>query len=176
MPASQARLGRVLARRSRHERATDRQLLGPLHLSRVERATLERYKLGCHRFFVFLRQHEFSMPSSARSLDRLLCEFIEELWQQGDPRSWVSQCLSGISFFLPHLRHSLAGAHALSTTWARQELPARAPPLVPLLVYAIADYFRERQWQDTLVCWLLCWHTLSRPGEAFFSTSHSLRY
>ena len=69
-----------------------------------------------------------------------------------------------------NLKHAttLDGLDALvSLGWGRLELPVRAPPLTPTFTYAIASYFKEKHWTDSLVLLLLGWETFARPGELF---------
>ena len=59
------------------------------------------------------------------------------------------------------------GSWRLHSAWGKAELPARAPPLTLVLVYALAHYCRSKGWTDTLVLLLLGFHTYARTGELF---------
>lgn len=84
-------------------------------------------------------------------LDRAVSDFINYLWEEGDPRSWTSDCLSGFGHFNPACKPHLVGSWRLRAAWWRAELPVRAPPFPVLLFYAFAQLAVESGWIDIVV-------------------------
>eukprot|EP00439_Symbiodinium_sp_Y106_P001984 s9449_g1.t1 len=65
--------------------------------------------------------------------------FIEELWEDGDPKAYASDTLSGLGHFIPSVKPHLISSWRLHAAWGRSELPARAPPFTVALIYALAQ-------------------------------------
>eukprot|EP00438_Fugacium_kawagutii_P032554 Skav201090 [mRNA] locus=scaffold2562:77913:81556:+ [translate_table: standard] len=93
--------------------------------------------------------------------------FIEELWECGDPQNWASDCLSGLGHFIPAAKPHLIGSWRLHAAWSRAELPCRAPPFTPLVLYALAHQAVANSWTDIAVLLILGFHTFARAGELF---------
>ena len=121
----------VLAKRTRAQRRQERQALGRLKSQVVSPKTEERYLTSVSRFLEFLIAHGKPYPQSFLILDREVSLFIEELWEQGDPKGWAGDCLSGLGHFIPSCKPYLVGAWRLHAAWGRAELPCRAPPFTP---------------------------------------------
>eukprot|EP00435_Cladocopium_sp_Y103_P021060 s3166_g5.t1 len=98
---------------------------------------------------------------------RWVSSFIEELWEQGDPKGWAGDCLSGLGHFIPACKPYLVGSWRLHSAWGRAELPCRAPPFTPLLLYAVAQSAVNHDWTDLAVLLILGFHTFARAGELF---------
>ena len=157
----------VLAKRTQAERKAERKTLGKLRHQVVAEKTEERYFTQVSRFLSFLNSNGKPYPRSFLLLDQEVCNFIEELWEQGDPQGWASDCLSGLGHFIPACKPHLIGAWRLHRAWSRAELPCRAPPFTPLIVYAWAQQAVANYWTDVAVLLLLGFHTYARAGELF---------
>ena len=157
----------VLAKRSKEERRAERLALGSLRSQVVAPATEARYLTSVSRFLTFLKSHQKPYPTSFLLLDRDVAEFIELLWGEGEPKSWASDCLSGLGHFIPAVKPHLISSWRLHSAWTRSELPARAPPLTSLLTYALAQLAFQKTWTDTAVLLILGFHTFARTGELF---------
>lgn len=157
----------VLAKRTQAERKAERKTLGKLRHQVVAEKTEERYFTQVSRFLSFLNSNGKPYPRSFLLLDQEVCNFIEELWEQGDPQGWASDCLSGLGHFIPACKPHLIGAWRLHSAWSRAELPCRAPPFTPLIVYALAQQAVANYWTDVAVLLLLGFHTYARAGELF---------
>ena len=157
----------VLAKRTRTDRQRDRKALGKLRSQVVAPRTESRYLTHVSRFLEFLACHGKPYPTSFLMLDREVCAFIEELWEQGDPKGWASDCLSGLGHFIPSCKPHLVGSWRLHSAWSRAELPCRAPPFTPLVLYALAQAAANRGWTDTAVLLILGFHSFARAGELF---------
>eukprot|EP00438_Fugacium_kawagutii_P029860 Skav235139 [mRNA] locus=scaffold321:416835:420018:- [translate_table: standard] len=108
-----------------------------------------------------------SYPTSNPALDAAVCTFIEELWGNGDPRGWAGDLLSGLGHLIPSVKGHLAGGWRLHAAWGRAELPLRALPFTPKLVYALAQSAFEHSWRDTGVLLVLGFYRYPRSGELF---------
>ena len=164
---SMARRKQVLARRTQAERKQERKELGKLRHQVVSEKTEHRYFLHVSRFLTFLMSHGKPYPRTFLSLDSEVSLFIEELWEQGDPQGWASDCLSGLGHFIPACKPHLIGSWRLHAAWSRSELPCRAPPFTPLVLYAVAQQAVANSWTDLAVLLILGFHTFARAGELF---------
>ena len=81
------------------------------------------------RFLSFLISQGKGYPQNFWVLDLEVSAFIEELWEQGDPKGWAGDCLSGLGHFIPACKPSLVGSWRLHSAWGRAELPCCAPPV-----------------------------------------------
>ena len=93
----------------------------------VKPATLARYTSCVQRFGLWLKQNGAKAPPTAAVADKALENFIEALWECGDPRGYAEDAVSGILFFTPSLRGKLPGAKRMCKAWSRAEIPNRAP-------------------------------------------------
>ena len=160
----------VIGRRSLAQRKADRRALGSLQSLVVAPATHTRYFQAVSRFLEFLQLHGYPYPSSFTLLDAKVCEFIEYLWHNGEPKSFASDCLSGLGHFLPSVKKHMVGGWRLHGSWTRAELPARAIPFTPVMLYALAQRAFELRWEDVAVLLLLGFDRFARTGELFAAT------
>ena len=157
----------VLQRASKEERRIERSALGTLRSQVVAKSTECRYFTAVSRFLAFLIAHRKPYPQTFLRLDQLVVEFLEELWEDGEPKGYASDALSGLGHFIPAVKPHLLASWRLHAAWTRAELPCRAPPFTPLLAYALAQVAFQRGWQDTAVLIILGFHTFARSGELF---------
>ena len=104
-------------------------------------------------------------PAPLRNLIFLICRYIEDVWQEGEPRGWAGDAISGLGHFLPHVRKRLACSWRLLTAWQKLELPARAIPLLPRLAAAIAGAVAAAGQLGAALAILVGFHCLLRTGE-----------
>ncbi|CAE7270082.1 unnamed protein product [Symbiodinium sp. CCMP2592] len=166
-PAVMPKRRAVLGKRTKEERKEERKALGALQSQVVAPKTESRYLVVVSRFLTFLIFHHKPYPSNFLILDREVSSFIEELWQDGDPKAYASDTLSGLGHFIPSVKPHLIASWRLHAAWGRSELPARAPPFTVALIYALAQMAFEAGWKDTAVLFLLGFHTFARSGELF---------
>ena len=107
--AAMPKRGLVLERRSAAQRKTDRRALGSLQSLVVAPSTRGRYFQAVSRFLEFLQLHGYGYPCTFSSLDGRVCEFIEYLWHNGEPKAFASDCLSGLGHFIPATKKHLVG-------------------------------------------------------------------
>ena len=80
--------------------------------------------------------------------DRVLAEFIEYAWSAGHTRGDAGNALSSSLAAYPELRGkgNLTESWYMLNSWARYEVPIRAPPLPPQVLLALVWYcVRRRQ-------------------------------
>ncbi|CAE8685015.1 unnamed protein product, partial [Polarella glacialis] len=93
--------------------------------------------------------------------------YVEHLWEEGEPKCWAGDTLSGLGHFFPASKPYLNGSWRLHAAWGRAELPARAMPFTALIVYACAQLAFQWGWADTAVLLCLGFHRFPRSGELF---------
>ena len=165
------RLKMCLARRSTADRKEQRALVGRLKDVLVQPRTRRRYEVAMDRFLLFLKQNGDTYPATFVELDDRLSEYVECLWENGDPKGWAGDALSSVIFHVPACRPFLAGGWRLHAAWSRRELPSRAPPFTPLILHGLCGYCRDQGWGDTVLLLMLGWHTYARSGELFGATA-----
>ena len=150
---SEASGWRCLGAKLSWERKAERKALGALRSQVVAPKTESRYLVAVSRFLTFLLSHSKPYPTNFFSLDREGSCFIEELWEDGDPKAYASDTLSGLGHFIPSVKPHLISSWRLHAAWGRSELPARAPPFTVALIYALAQLAFEAGWKDTCSFW-----------------------
>lgn len=166
----------VMARRGTHERKRDRQALGTLQSLVVHATTEKRYFEAVSRFLEFLKMHAYSYPSSFAALDSRVSEFIEYLWHSGEPKAFASDCLSGLGHFVPQVKRFMVGSWRLHGSWSRAELPCRALPFTPLVLYAVAQRAFEMDFRDICILLLLGFDRFARTGELFAAVKQDFTF
>lgn len=111
---------------NRQTRARARQKVGTLQSQVVQPQTLQRYEKAVHGFLDFLIQHGKLYPTTPAALDAAVCACVEDWWENGDPRGWAGDLLSGLGHLIPSVKGQLAGGWRLHSAWGRAELPLRA--------------------------------------------------
>ena len=107
----------VLGRRSLAQRKTDGRALGSLHsLVVAPQPMIDISRL----FHAFLNSRSCMVTLILPRLLLLMvkvCEFIEYLWQNGQPKAFASDCLSGLGHFAPSVKKHLVGGSRLHGSW-----------------------------------------------------------
>ncbi len=94
------------------------------------------------------------VPDDWDTLDHCLGEYIQRCWGEGEPRSVVTDVLSG-------LQHHLRKRHVLNYSWKllsireKHELPRRTPPLSVETRFAVAGLFCFHNDAEMAMCCLL---------------------
>ena len=96
--------------------------------------TLKWYNQQVQRFFHW-QERLGSLPESAAELDQVVCDYLEALWEDGEPKGWADDLLIGLGVHLPRLA-KLGAAWKLFGAWARLEMPCRAAPMGELMMCA----------------------------------------
>lgn len=172
MPAQR----KVLARRTRQQRKIDRNSLGKLRAQIVQPATLARYRHAVFTFLDSCHNQSLVVPSSFIALDSLVSDFICVAWGEGEARSLIGDLISGLGNFIPASKPHFAGSWRLHGAWGRAELPCRAVPFTPLLVYGLAARAISFDWVDTAVLMVLGFSCFPRSGELFYATKGNFEF
>eukprot|EP00438_Fugacium_kawagutii_P014155 Skav213268 [mRNA] locus=scaffold2944:31681:35312:+ [translate_table: standard] len=131
----------------------ERRKLGALRHQVVAAKTEERYIACFENFLKFHRlQKSFTLPSF-EAFDDMVAEYIESLWDQGEPKSCANYTLAALQFYRPQLKHHLPWSWKLVKVWNTLELPQRATPLSPELLMALSG--QALRWHQPTFAWLL---------------------
>ena len=98
-------------------------------------------------------------------LDDLLAEYIQVLWEEGEPKHWAAYTLAAIQHRFPRSRNRIPSGWRLKAAWDRIELPARAPPLTVLFLQALAGAAIEIGCPRFACGLLVAFHSFLRTGE-----------
>ena len=150
---------------SAEQRRNLRRNLGPLSHNLVRPSTLNRYAASFQQFSEHLGSLRSTWPSSKEEYDDIISEYLELLWDTGEPRSAGAYALASIQFYIPALRKHLPRSWKLKAVWDKLELPAQAIPLSLNHTIAIAGYFFSKgDWRISLGI-MICFNALLRTGE-----------
>ena len=143
----------IAAGTSKEQRKESRKKIGPLRRQVVSSKTEDRYKESFRKFCQF---HHFAINFSIPQgpvFDDLVSEYIEHLWEEGEPKSTANYTLAAIQFYRPQTKHNLPWAWKLVKVWNAVEFPQRATPLTPQLLMSFAGI--AFKWGQTELGWLL---------------------
>ena len=155
----------VMARLTKQQRRIERRKIGRLHDRVVTPQTLVRYRAAVFKFFAWVRSLGSQLPATWVGFDLLVSRFIEEAWQDGEPRALIGNLLSGLKFFVPPLKGRLSGGWRLHTAWGKHELPARAPPTTFEGTLAISGVLWMWQFIDAALGVILISHCLLHMAQ-----------
>lgn len=163
----------VLARQARADRRADRLHLGRLSDLVISAATRTRYAAAFLQFEAYVVEAHGYFASDPDFLDDQLAEFIECLWQEGDPRSHAANAYAGTKYFLKILRKHLWGSKSLLDAWGRHELPSRALPFTVETLFAYCGVLIQWRHADCALALLVGFHGIMRSGELMnFTRGH----
>ena len=98
------------------ERKAERQKVGRLSEQRVSLATAERYADALHGLSTFVGSPEVQLLKRA-DLESVLCEYVEFLWEEGDPKTMANYVMAAVQYRRPELRGRLKAAWQLVSLW-----------------------------------------------------------
>ena len=137
---SAPRSGAVQRRRtavSKEDRVKTRKELGDLRGLVMSKFVENRYKRALQRFFAYEKACKEHFSSCEVALDQGVCQFIESLWNEGEPRYWGEDVISAFIKRVPQLKGFFPGAWQLISAWQRHELPQRCTPRSTALLTAM---------------------------------------
>ena len=162
--------------KSRHDRVSQRKVIGSLKDSLIKPLTLRLYTQACAVFFDLIVSLNWILPSEMWDFDLLMCECIELWWSEGEPRALVGNVLSGVEHFCPPVRGNLRGSWRLWRAWGANELPCRAPPFSLPACLAICFYMWEWGYSSAATLTLLAFHRFLRTAEFVSLTKRQLNF
>eukprot|EP00435_Cladocopium_sp_Y103_P064170 s1365_g25.t2 len=144
---------RIEALPSKESRAKARKKLGKLKHQVLSKATEVRYSSAFKDFIKFHKfPHNFAV-GSFDEFDDTVGEYIEFLWETGEPKSLANYTLAAIQFYRPQTKHRLPASWKLVKIWNQVEMPVRATPMTPEVMLAFAGV--ALKWGQPTFAWLL---------------------
>ena len=150
---------RLVCKRTRAERKAQRRSLKLFDASLTE-ATKARYSTGLSRLLETLE----TVPTLA-ALDNAVSNWVEKMWEDGEPQYLVADALSGLHFYEPWTKRQLPNSWRLFSVWRKLEIPSRAPPLTEDLIRGMATYALEHDDLTWAGIFLIGFYGLLRTGE-----------
>ena len=139
MMAKRGQRPQVLAVKDKYQRIAFRREVGKLRDTIIAAKTLVRYDKAVKYFFEFTCLNNLTLAATTAELDSQLQLFIETLWQEGEPRSWAADTLSGLHHHLTaSVKGRIKGAWRLHDAWVKCEIPSQAAPFLPRHIMAVA--------------------------------------
>ena len=143
----------AVAQLSKQSRKDERRKLGPLSKLVVQPRTKKRYEESFAAFCSFHQLSDNFIVQDTLRVDGLAAEFIEYMWEEGQPKSEASYLLAAIQFFRPQTKNNLVWSWKLVKTWNQIELPTRATPFDPEILFSLAGQCWK--WKQQRMAWLL---------------------
>ena len=109
-----------------------------LKFAGLQRRTISAYHLALQRFLAFVKEKPCHLRST-KDLDAALAEYLNCMFQEGEPVSAAGHALSGIKRFLPDVRLKLSISSQYLRNWQRCHRPVRAVPISWELLQALAS-------------------------------------
>ena len=104
------------------------------------------------------------MPRNSEQVDRVASDYIQHLWEEGDPKYLAQDTLSSLQHSEPQLKRKLLGSWRLIRAWQQHEIPTRAPPLTPTTLAILAGW-AQYHFPEFSLSLLVAFHGLLRTGE-----------
>ena len=142
----------------------------------ITRRTLDRYRKQVQLFFRYLHVHEIQLPGCLDSLDSTIAEFINHMYQEGEPAGYASDLVSGFKRLYPRCRKHLVISTQYCKYWTRSIRRRRALPIpsdVLLGMAALACAYGEPRVGAAFLVGFLC---LLRTGELLELTVGQLQF
>ena len=151
--------------RTKEDRKKVRKSMGSLKSLTVQPQTKKRYQQGLEQFFAYLKREELSLPKRRDDLDRVVGDYLEFLWAEGEGRATANNFLAALQDFDPKLKGHLQISWRLMRTWTANEIPNRAPPLTEKVLKAMVGWAVFNQQFSFALSLLVGFYTLLRTGE-----------
>ena len=126
-----------------------------------------RYEAALNRYFDFERDNSYPAPIDYADIDTNVAAFIEQLWQEGDPRYWAEDILSGFAKYIPSMKGHLRLSWSLVTAWQRNEPPQRCTPVTLDILLAMVGHALSQGWQRMALVLLVGFHCVLRTAEMY---------
>lgn len=147
------------------QRQQHRRQLGTLQSNILKKITLTRYATHLNRFCDFLRTFTSTWPVDPDEYDSYLTEYLELLWDTGEPKTMAAYTLAAVHHYSPTLKRKLPRAWRLKNIWDRLELPCQAIPLSQEHMFGVACWFFRRNQNEMGAACIIGFAGLLRTGE-----------
>ncbi len=156
----------IVAAHQRDQRQKLRRKLGTLELNLVRKFTVDRYTMCFNAFIHYLHQTRTTWPTTGSEYDIIVSEYLENLWDSGDPKSIATYTLASLHYFIPQLRRALPRSWKLKATWDKLELPCQAIPLDVDMLFSFVGFFFIQAKDDAMgLASIVAFNALLRTGE-----------
>ena len=108
-----------------------------------------------------------SQVTGLDSMDAAACAWLEHLYHDGEYKSFASDGLAAIQYFLPPCVGKLKHAWKLAKVWQRLEPPRRVLPISPLLTLGFAGVCYHLGCVAECAGLLVCFDAMLRSGELY---------
>lgn len=147
------------------QRRTLRHRLGSLQSNIVKKITLERYALHFNRLVQYISEIHRFWPLDAHSYDLLISEYLEMLWDTGEPKTTATYTLAAVHYYLPQLKKQLNLSWKLKGVWERLELPCQAVPFTTQMLFGVMGWFFSQKLYYMAFGCAIAFNGLLRTGE-----------
>ena len=131
----------------------------------VTARTIERYKVGCRRFYAWMAREGLSMPNSFEELDFVAGEYVNCFYVDDYPLGWITDFISGMKRLFPRCKRKLETATSYMRNWQKATVRVRALPLSADLVCGMAAVAFRKQQPELGLALVLGFAGLLRAGE-----------
>ena len=118
------------------QRQQVRRRLGSLQSNIIQKVTLTRYTLYFTRFWEFLKDFSPTWPDEPDEYDSYLTDYLEMLWDTGEPKTAAAYTLAAIHHYIPTLKESslkLGGSRIFGTALSFPVKPCPCPKAICLV-------------------------------------------
>ena len=128
------------------------------------KVTRDKYEAAVSDFAAWCDENK-ERSRSAADMDRLLTDYIHDLYEEGGSKGTAVNAVYGVIMYLPHYRKQLPTAALCLKGWCRKHPPVSYPPLSWNLTVAIAARLRRRVNPVMAIGVLLAFDCYLRIGE-----------
>ena len=139
----------------------------------IQPPTATRYEKALKKFFGYLQQQKQHIGDSHLAVDQQLSNYLEFLWEEGEPLSLAGDTISAVQHHQPSLRKRLSGAWRLYKAWQQRELPARSPPFTIETLQVLLGWLHSKSPPVALAVFL-AFRCLLRTGEMLAVTARDI--
>lgn len=111
---------------------------GHLKHKGISKRTQDRYERQLRAFFLHLHVFQIALPTSQHDLDQEIAEFINDMYQNGEPHGYAGDFISAISRAIPRARAHIPTARLWFRNWGRELQRSRALPMPAHVVTGFA--------------------------------------
>ena len=86
-------------------------------------------------FSLFVQQNSVLLKT-LDSFDVAAASFVEQMWEEGETKTYCQDLLASLQYYIPSLRRNLALSWRLLAAWGRHDMPTRVMPMTPEILAA----------------------------------------
>lgn len=135
-----------------------------LRYAGLRAATVRAYHRAIADFLHFAKKKSVTMLKASH-LDACAAEYLDMLFQEGDPISYAGHLVSALKRFHPNLRHLLPITTQFYRNWTKTYVPVRATPMAWTLLEAMVGYAEEHKMRSMALLLGLGFDGMLRTSE-----------